>query len=276
MITEHGRWMSGYDFDPWVNGAGKEFEHIGSSTIQEVCQQYAVKRRAAKRAKLRWRKSFGERRSLGWVPFKARAAVWRNGQVRFAGQHFKVWDSYGLAGTTFRAGCFAEDARGRWYFCAAVEVEARPAAGQDVIRDRPWIEDRRDVLGRHRVRVARVPRHRSQARHRPTRSEEVPCACVAREGAPSPRRRAAQVLDGARGPVRGDPRRRRVEREAREDDHDQVDARRVVGQPQDEAPVQGPAGRHRLLRSERGAYCRQREDVKPTPAGSTPAGRSSS
>ena len=133
MITERGRWLTGYDFDPWVNGAGKEFEHIGSSTIQEICQQYAVKRRAAKRARLRWRKSFGDRRSLGWVPFKARAAVWRNGQVKFAGQHFKVWDSYGLSGTTFRAGCFVEDARGRWYFCAAVEVEARPGVGQDVI-----------------------------------------------------------------------------------------------------------------------------------------------
>ena len=133
MSTERGRWMTGYDFDPYVNGAGKEFEHIGSSTIQEVCQQYAVKRRTAKRAKLRWRKSFGDRRSLGWVPFKARAAKWKNGQVVFAGQHFKVWDSYGLSRYAFRAGCFCEDARGRWYFCAAVEVPVVTSMGQGAV-----------------------------------------------------------------------------------------------------------------------------------------------
>ena len=133
MVRERGRWMSGFDFSPYTVGASKEFEHIGSSTIQEVCEQYASKRRAAKRAKLRWRKSFGDRRSLGWVPFKARAAKWKNGQVVFAGRHFKVWDSYGLSGYTFRAGCFAEDARGRWYFCAAVEMPVEMSMGQGAV-----------------------------------------------------------------------------------------------------------------------------------------------
>ena len=133
MIRERGKWMSGFDFDPYTRGASYEFDHIGNSTIQEVCQQYAVKRRAAKRTKLRWRKSFGERRALGWVPFKARAALWRNGQIRFAGHHFKVWDSYGLSRYTFRAGCFSEDARGRWFFCAAVAMEICIPVGQDII-----------------------------------------------------------------------------------------------------------------------------------------------
>jgi len=133
MIRERGKWMSGFDFDPYIKGASYEFDHIGNSTIQEVCQQYAVKRRAAKRTKLRWRKSFGERRSLGWVPFKARAALWRNGQIKFAGHHFKVWDSYGLSRYTFRAGCFSEDARGRWFFCAAVQVPVEMSMGQGAV-----------------------------------------------------------------------------------------------------------------------------------------------
>ena len=133
MARERGKWMSGYDFSPYTAGASKQFEHIGSSTIQEVAEQYAVKRRTAKRIRLRWRKSFGERRSLGWVPFKSRAAKWRNGQVVFAGRHFKVWDSYGLASVDFKAGCFCEDARGRWYFCVCVLARPAMSLGQGAV-----------------------------------------------------------------------------------------------------------------------------------------------
>lgn len=133
MIRERGKWMSGFDFSPYTAGASKEFEHIGSSTIQEISEQFAVKRRAAKRIRLRWRKSFGAKRSLGWVPFKSGAAIYRNGQIRFAGYFFNVWDSYGLSQHSFRSGCFTEDSRGRWYFCAAIKVDASPLRGQDKI-----------------------------------------------------------------------------------------------------------------------------------------------
>ena len=51
----------------------------------------------------------------------------------FAGHHFNVWDSYGLAGYTFRAGCFTEDARGRWYFCVAVEAPVTMSTGQGAV-----------------------------------------------------------------------------------------------------------------------------------------------
>ena len=128
---ERGEWLSGFDLQRYTNGASREFDLIGSPTVQQVCEDYASKCKKAKRLRLRWRKSFGERRSLGWVPFKARAAKWRNGQVFFAGHHFKVWDSYGLAGYAFRGGCFSEDARGRWYFCVAVEGPVKMSCGQD-------------------------------------------------------------------------------------------------------------------------------------------------
>lgn len=99
---------------------------IGSSTVQEVIAEHGKKRKAFKKTKLRWRVSGGVRRSLGWVPFKSRAAKWVGGQVKFAGQHFKVWDSYGLKDYEFRAGSFSEDARGRWYFNVAVQVDRKP------------------------------------------------------------------------------------------------------------------------------------------------------
>lgn len=134
MIRERGKWMTGFDYSAYTVGASKEFEYIGSSTIQETCEQFAVKRKTAKRTKLRWRKSFGDKRSLGWVPFKARATKYKSGQIFFAGHYFKIWDSYGLTpDVKFRAGCFAEDARGRWYFCVAVTVEEKPSTGQDRI-----------------------------------------------------------------------------------------------------------------------------------------------
>ena len=130
QVRERGRWLSGFDLQHYTNGASKEFEHIGSPSVQQVCEEYAAKRRKAKRLRLRWRKSFGDRRSLGWIPFKARAAKWKGGQVFFAGHHFNVWDSYGLSRYTFRAGCFCEDARGRWYFCVAVEAPVEMSCGQ--------------------------------------------------------------------------------------------------------------------------------------------------
>ena len=103
------------------------------SAIQGVTEEYVIRRKQFKKRQLRWRSSGGARRSLGWIPFKAGAAVWKNGQVVFNKQHFKVWDSYGLADFRFRSGSFNEDARGRWYFNVVVEVDRQLSPGQDAI-----------------------------------------------------------------------------------------------------------------------------------------------
>jgi len=95
---------------------------IGDSTYQEVIAVHAKSRKQFKTNKLRWRSSGGAKRALGWVPFKIRAAQWRDGQVKFNGHFFKVWDSYGLSQYKFRSGSFSEDSRGRWYFNVVVEA----------------------------------------------------------------------------------------------------------------------------------------------------------
>ncbi len=95
---------------------------IHSQTVQEVTEAHAKARKQFKKDKLRWRVSGGSRRSLGWIPFKSGAAVWKDGQVRHNKHFFKVWDSYGLSQYTFRSGSFTEDARGRWYFNVVVQV----------------------------------------------------------------------------------------------------------------------------------------------------------
>ena len=96
--------------------------HLHSHTYQEVIAEHGKKRRQFKTDKLRWRCSGGSKRLLGWIPFKVGSAVWKNGQVRYNGQFFKVWDSYGLSQYPFRSGCFSEDTQGRWYFNVAVSV----------------------------------------------------------------------------------------------------------------------------------------------------------
>lgn len=131
-IRERGVFLSAFDIQAYTNGATKDLG-LHSSTVQQVAAEYATRRRQFRKTRLRWRKSRGVRRSLGWIPFKSRATQWKHGQVFFAGRHFKVWDSYGLSQYRFRAGSFNEDARGRWYFNVVVEVEVQPSVGQGAV-----------------------------------------------------------------------------------------------------------------------------------------------
>lgn len=131
-IREHGVFLSAYDLDRYTKGAGKLLG-LHSQTLQEVSREYAARRLQFRKQRLSWRKSGGFRRSLGWIPFKAGAASWKNGQVYHNGHFFKVWDSYGLGQYRFRSGSFSEDARGRWYFNVVVDAKIKPSAGQDQI-----------------------------------------------------------------------------------------------------------------------------------------------
>ena len=104
-----------------------------STTPQEVIAVHGKSRRQFKSNKLRWCISGGKYLSLGWAPFKSYAARWVNGQVRFAGHFFRVWDSYGLSRYTSRAGNFSEDTRDCWYFNIVVEAPVKPVTGTNAI-----------------------------------------------------------------------------------------------------------------------------------------------
>jgi len=103
---------------------------IGAATVQSVIAQHAKSRRQFKKNKLQWRSSSGAKRALGWVPFKAAGVKMVNGQIRFCGEFFGVWDSYGLSQYDLGTGSFSEDARGRWYFNTTVKVEIKPSEGR--------------------------------------------------------------------------------------------------------------------------------------------------
>jgi IS605 OrfB family transposase len=115
------KWLSGYELDQLTAGSSAYFEHISSETIQRVNAEFATRRRQFKRTKLRWRLSHGSKRSLGWVPFKA-VQLKRHGKaLRLAGKAFRVFETHRLEGTSWKSGCFAQDAVGDWWLCIPVE-----------------------------------------------------------------------------------------------------------------------------------------------------------
>ena len=120
-IRERGKFLSAFDIHPYTTGAAKELG-LHSHTLQCVAKEYVTRRKQFKKMRLNWRKSSGAKRSLGWVPVNTGMATWKNGQIYHNGQHFGVWDSFGLGQYKFRSASFNEDARGRWYFNVVVEV----------------------------------------------------------------------------------------------------------------------------------------------------------
>ncbi|MDB5915978.1 MAG: transposase [Massilia sp.] len=119
------RFMSGYDFSQYTKGAGKVGIPLHSQTIQAISEEFAARRRDAHKVKLRWRASSGRRKALGWIPFKASALRYRNGQLWMSGinKPLSLWDSYGLSKYELGGGSISEDSRGRWYINICVKVE---------------------------------------------------------------------------------------------------------------------------------------------------------
>jgi putative transposase len=97
---------------------------LHSQTIQAITEELVTRRKQFKKAKLNWRVSNPKsaKRSLGWIPFKASGIQYQNGQVKYAGQWFGLWDSYGLSKHKVKTGSFVQDSRGRWYVCLVVDT----------------------------------------------------------------------------------------------------------------------------------------------------------
>ncbi|CAB5514298.1 IS200/IS605 family transposase ISPa83 [Achromobacter anxifer] len=136
VLRREGRFMSGFDFQKYLNGASKEGLGIGSAVFQQVAEEFATRRRQFKKARLAWRVSNpkSSRYSLGWIPFKARSLTYRAGQVRFQGIALSLWDSYGLGDYELGAGSISEDSRGRWYLNVTVKVKKQaPSPGRTAV-----------------------------------------------------------------------------------------------------------------------------------------------
>jgi len=123
VLERERRFCTAYEMDALTAGATKEGLSLHSQTIQAISAEYVTRRKQFKKRRLSWRSSKGARRSLGWIPFKASAIGYRDGQVRYQGVPISLWDSYGLKDYKLGAGTFSEDARGRWYMNVTVEVK---------------------------------------------------------------------------------------------------------------------------------------------------------
>lgn len=152
-IKDHGRFLSAYDMHPYTVGAGKELG-LHSQTLQCIAGEYATRRKQFKKSRLKWRKSGGKNRSLGWIPINTGAAKWKNGQVFHNGHYFKIWDSHGLANYKFRSASFSEDSRGRWYFNVVVSIEHKQSTGKSSVgidlgcKDAATVSDGSKITGR--------------------------------------------------------------------------------------------------------------------------------
>jgi IS605 OrfB family transposase len=122
-LVRKGKFFSAFDLHAYTKGASKAGLDLHSQTIQAINEELVSRRKQSKKAKLRWRVSDGPRKSLGWIPLKASGISYQNGQVKYAGQFFGLWDSYGLSKYTFKTGCFSQDTRGCWYICLVAELK---------------------------------------------------------------------------------------------------------------------------------------------------------
>jgi putative transposase len=117
------RWLTGYDLCNLSAGATEFFDHIGADTIQRIAAEFATRRMQFKKAKLRWRKSLGSHRSLGWIPFKAASIRRRGRYLRFCGKTIRIFESERFARIEkWQGGCFSEDSVGDWYLCLPVAI----------------------------------------------------------------------------------------------------------------------------------------------------------
>jgi len=141
ILRREQRFVSSYELDALTAGATKEGLDLHSQTIQAVTAEYATRRKQFKKAKLNWRVSNRKspKYSLGWIPFKASALSYRNGQLHFRGKALSLWDSYGLSQygkDELGAGSICEDARGRWYINITGQQRSWPTEDRRAHLDR--------------------------------------------------------------------------------------------------------------------------------------------
>jgi hypothetical protein len=62
-LKRDGKWLTGFDLNNLTAGTSKELG-LAATTIQAVCEQYAIRRRQFRKVRLKYR----GKKSLAWVP----------------------------------------------------------------------------------------------------------------------------------------------------------------------------------------------------------------
>jgi putative transposase len=176
----HARWPGRYDFIRLMTGASAELG-IHSDTLGAIARQFVDSRNAAKHCPA-WRSR--KRGTLGWVPFNAARAFQIDeptGSIIVLGRKYRAWFSRAIPPDAIvKTACFAEDARGRWYFNVQIDVaSATSKDGKTVaidlgLKDLAALSDGRKIempafYRRHEAALAlaqrRGQKHRATALH---------------------------------------------------------------------------------------------------------------
>ena len=165
-LKRTGKFFSAFDVQKYLTGASKSGLSLHSQSIQAIAEELVIRRKQFKKAKLSWRVSNPKspKKSLGWIPFKSSGIKYQNGQVKYAGQWFGLWDSYGLSDYTVKTGSFVQDSRGRWYVCLVVDTpeptqttEGKNAVGIDL-----GLKDFAALSSGHKIEAQRTYRQYQQ------------------------------------------------------------------------------------------------------------------
>ena len=117
------RWPSAFDLIK-LTTRSSALLGLHSDTVQAICKQFVVNRNAARR-RPHWR----AKKSLGWIRFAAARAVKLDGDaVIYLKRRYRLWRSRPVDGK-IKTGCFAQDARGRWYLSLQAEIAESQTCG---------------------------------------------------------------------------------------------------------------------------------------------------
>lgn len=125
-----GKWPSHFDLVKLTTGCAAEFG-LHSDTVNKICAQFVASRDLHRKCPA-FRKSFGARRSLGFVPYIARAVKQEGSTLTYLKRKYHFWKSREIDGV-FKAGAFVEDARGRWYVTFQCAVTAELPIGNGAV-----------------------------------------------------------------------------------------------------------------------------------------------
>ena len=117
------KWPSAFDPIKLCTGSGAELG-LHSDSVQTICREFAARRSFLRRCP-GWRSA---KKSLGWVPFILRAVQVDGANVTYLKRRYQLWLSRDIGGE-IKAGCFVQDARGRWYIALQCEVAADAPTG---------------------------------------------------------------------------------------------------------------------------------------------------
>lgn len=121
-------WPGKFDFRAPLKASGKELK-LPQQTVSEVADAWVVCRDRSK-SSVKFRASFGSKRSLGWIPFQKQGRKIDGNSIIFVKRKYKFFGSKSRPiPQDVRGGRFNEDSSGNWYVSFFVNVEKqRPEA----------------------------------------------------------------------------------------------------------------------------------------------------